>query len=415
MTNFINTTNPTPFGFYDASPAFQKDADKIIFFVLRKHGEDILSVELTKKMIWSCFEEATFNFNAQIIEYQTKANLAYILGTPTGSYVSGSANTAQMSINLTNTYLHPNLEFLIRQSEPYMEAIGLGQSADTYSGSITAIDGKQDYDLTTDLVDANGVPLFNYMPSGSEGRMRVVEVFHYAPIQYVFNSNLASNFVASGLSMESYVGDIRFNILPVFEDVLRAGALKEAQRVRRSHYKYKISGRNIRIYPIPRETVGPVNNKIWIRVSFPSNPAPGMIMTGSSGMYSNVSDSTIYGVSNPANATFGLINYDTINPWAKNWIFEYTFALCTELLGRVRNKFKNIPIPGADLQLNGDDLIAQGREDKDKLLYGEHGLSAKLDSLTYDKLAEMETNKAKQTMEQLSMVPMPAQSNIMIF
>lgn len=414
--SFLNTIKPTPFGFFDASTGFQKDADKIIYFVLRKHGEDILSVELTKKMIWACFEEAAFTFNAQVIDYQTKANLVSLLGTPTGSLVSGSGNTGNLTINLTNNYLRPNLEFLQRQAEPYIGEIGWGQSVESYSGSISVVDGRQDYDLMTELVDANNVPLSSYMASGSRGRMKVIEVFHHAPVQYVFNSNLASNFIASGLPIESYVPDTRFYILPVFEDVLRAGMLKDAQKIRRSNYKYQISGRNIRIYPAPRDWLGGVHNKIWIRVVFPNSPAPGIIGTSFSGSVNGqlqaLPDDTLYGVSNPANAPFGLVNYDTINPWAKNWIFEYTFALCTELLGRVRNKFKSIPIPGSDLQLNGDDLVLQGREDKDKLLYGEHGLIAKLGGLTYDKLAEIEATKAEMTMKQLSLIPIPPNSVI---
>jgi hypothetical protein len=327
-----------------------------------------------------------------------------------------------MSINLTNNYLRPNLEYLIRQAEPYAGDIGWGMSSETYSGSISIEQGRQDYDLFTDLKDESGVALADYMPSGSKGRMRIVEVFHEAPVQYVFNSNLASNYMANGLPMESFVPDARFHILPVFEDVLRAGLMKDAQKIRRSNYKYKISGRMIRFYPVPSTVIGATNNKIWMRVIFPADPTNGIYndsgsysISGSSGLRPPAQDDTLYGVSNPANAPFGLISYDSINPWAKNWIFEYTFALCTELLGRVRSKFKTIPIPGAELTLNGDDLVAQGREDKDNLLYGENGLMAKLNSMTYDKLQEMEANKAEMSLKQLRMIPMPPTHNVGIF
>ena len=49
MTTFANTTNPTPYGFFDLESSFQKEADAIVTFVKRKLGDDILSVELTKK------------------------------------------------------------------------------------------------------------------------------------------------------------------------------------------------------------------------------------------------------------------------------------------------------------------------------------------------------------------------------
>lgn len=415
---FTTTLNPTPFGIFDSDAAFQADAERIIPYVLRSLGEDVLSVELSKKMIWSCFEEATLAFNANIIEYQAKSSLVNLLGTPTGST---DPITGHSSINLTNVYVRPNFEFLIRQAEPYAAEVGYGQSLDSYSGSIQLNVGQQDYDLYTDLVDHNGVPLSTYMASGSSGRMKVFEVFHQAPVQFLFNSNLASNFVATGLPVESYIPDTRFYVLPLFEDVLRSQNLKTAARIRRSNYTYRITGRKIRIFPAPNENLGIFSRKLWIRVGFPSSAAPGIdgmytsgsySVSGSSGLYPAISDGTLYGASNPANIPMGAIEYASLNLWAKNWIYKYTLALCTVLLGRVRNKFKSIPIPGAELTLNGDDLISQGREDLDKLLNGEGGLVGKLESLTYDKLAEKEANMAEQLNKQLKFLPLPPGSNL---
>jgi len=419
MATFLTTIRPTPFGFYDSDPIFQQDADKIIFYVLRKLGEDVLSVELTKKMIWACFEEATLAFNAHIIEYQAKSNLVSLLGQQTGSIDPNNPtqNTADLSINLTDNYIRPNLDFLVRQAEPYAAEIGFGQSLDTFSGSIELQQGRQDYDLYTDLQDSNGIPLLQLMPTGSRGRMKVVEVFHFGPIQFVFNSNLASNFIASGMPVESFVPDTRFYVLPLFEDVLRAGMLETAQRVRRSHYRYRIDGRNIRIFPAPSNLVPGFSDKLWIRVAFPPSVAPGLVPGG--GVSSSIGgdlggilppalpDDTLFGVSHPANVPFGLIKYKTLNPWAKYWIFQYTLACCKELLGLIRDKFKNFPIPNAELTLNGADLIQQAREDKTNLLTGEGGLIGVLDGLTYDKLAEIEATRAEMEMKQLQMLPMP--------
>ena len=49
MATFANTTSPTPFGIYDSETDFKADANNIVTFVKRKLGDDILSVELTKK------------------------------------------------------------------------------------------------------------------------------------------------------------------------------------------------------------------------------------------------------------------------------------------------------------------------------------------------------------------------------
>lgn len=423
MADFIQTIKPTPFGFYDAEPIFQKDADKVVNFILTFHGEQILSAELTKKMIWACFERATFAFNAQIIEYQAKSNLANLLGTPTGSVSSTSDNTAQLSINLSNQYIAPNLEFLIKQAEPYAAEIGLGQTENTYSGSIHLLDGKQDYDMYTDLVDSNGVPLANMIPSGTNGRMRVVEVFHDPPTPYSFAGNglygaglfNTDTSGSGGTQPGGFALNTRFSVMPIFEDILRGGMMKEALRLRRSNYRYRISGRHIRIYPIPRTDL----SALWIRVRFPGTPIAGIYGSTVSGSIgageSTITDNSMFGVNGPYNIPFGLINYASLNPWAKNWIFEYTLALATVLLGRVRSKFKSIPGPGVDLQLNGDDLVTQGRDDMDKLLYGaDNGLIAKLESLTFDKLAELEATKSETLMKQLTMVAFNPRINISI-
>ena len=88
MPNFASTPNPTPFGIFDADPAFQKAADSMVIFVKRKLGDDVLSVELTKKQIWACFEEACLEYSRLINEWKIKWDIINVLGTATGS--SGS-------------------------------------------------------------------------------------------------------------------------------------------------------------------------------------------------------------------------------------------------------------------------------------------------------------------------------------
>ena len=56
MATFSQTSNPTPFAIYDNETQFQNDADSMVTFVKRKLGDDILSVELTKKQIFGNFE-----------------------------------------------------------------------------------------------------------------------------------------------------------------------------------------------------------------------------------------------------------------------------------------------------------------------------------------------------------------------
>ena len=90
MASFSNTTKPTPFGFFDTDSVFQTEADRIVTFVKRKLGDDILSVELTKKQIWGVLEEASLEYGSILNQYQAKSQLVQFLGMPTGSFLSGS-------------------------------------------------------------------------------------------------------------------------------------------------------------------------------------------------------------------------------------------------------------------------------------------------------------------------------------
>jgi hypothetical protein len=101
----------------------------------------------------------------------------------------------------------------------------------------------------------------------------------------------------------------------------------------------------------------------------------------------------------------------TVNQPGRQWIRQYTLALCKELLGLIRSKFQSIPIPNADLQLNGDALIAQGREDKDKLATQ---MREFLVNMTHAKLLENDALAAENLNKQLKYIPMPLGKSITI-
>ena len=381
MATFANTINPTPFGFFDSDSVFQTEADAMVTFVKRRLGDDILSVELTKKQIWASFEEATLQYSRIVNEYQAKSQLNNWLGQATGS-LSGSEQI----------YPKENLEYLARFAEPYAMEAGIGGSYNSFSGSIALESGRQDYDLYTELKDASGTPLFDSPENNPKGKMRIREVFHFSPsaAYRFFDTTSAINYLNNEFSFESFTPETIFYVLPVFEDILRAGQLDISQRVRRSNYSYKIMGRNFRVYPTPSSES---RTELYLRVQFQANP-----------LSSSIPDSTIYGVSNMSNVPFGNLQYSKINSIARQWIRQFTLAIASEVLGNIRSKFSTVPIPGNDLTLNGSDLVNRGREDQSKL---NTELREMLESMTYDKIVETEANRAENIMKQLRMIPVP--------
>jgi len=383
MATFSNTTNPTPFGFFDSDSDFQSEADKVVTFVKRKLGDDILSVELTKKQIWGNLEESVLEYGSILNQYQAKSQLVQFLGMPTGSFLSGSEQKLPRE----------NLEYLTRFAEPYAMEAGVGGSYNMVSGSIQLISDQQDYDIYTSLKDSDGNVIFNKSEnSAPKTKLKIKEVFHFSPqaAYRFFDTTSAINYLNNEFSFESFTPETIFYVLPVFEDILRAGQLDISNRVRKSNYSYEFIGTKIRIFPMPT-TADP--RKLWIRIQYhpdPLNPA--------------YKDETIEGVSNLSNVPFGNLIYSRINSIGRQWIRQYSLSLSKEQLGLIRSKFSNIPIPNAQLTLNGGELVTQGRDDKKELVTQ---LKEMLDSMTYDKLMETAALRAESINKQLRYVPMP--------
>lgn len=392
---FIDVVHPTPFGFFDADPAFQSEADGMVTFVKRKLGDDVLPVELTSRQIWAAFEESIVEYGAIVNMFQIRSQLAGLLGSPTGS--SGS---------LTNKYPHQTLDFLLRQAEPYIQETGLGGVYKTDMCYLNIESGRQDYNLYSELRvssgSLSGLNYFNTLPSGSHSRLKVWEVMHFEPFasqHFLLNASNVTNFLANEFNYESYVNSTVFYVLPIFEDVLRRGMLEAAARVRRSNYSYELrGGGDLRIYPIP--TTNTVADRLWIRVGTNNDP-----------MNPPFQDDSIYGVSGFSNAPFGNIQYGTINDVGRWWIREMAFSLAQEMLGRIRSKFKSIPIPNSEVTLNGEELVTQAIDKQEKL---REQLRDDLEKLTVPSLISQEADKAEAVLRMLKLIPIPIGKSIII-
>jgi hypothetical protein len=137
---------------------------------------------------------------------------------------------------------------------------------------------------------------------------------------------------------------------------------------------------------------------LYIRVAPPADPTKPSYVSGSYG------DDSMGGVTGPSNAPYGNLRFKDINSPGRQWIRDYCFALCRELLGLIRSKFESIPIPNSEVRLNGDALVTQAREDKEKLVTQ---MLEFLSSLTRDKLAEVQAQLAENMSKQLKYIPIP--------
>jgi len=189
-------------------------------------------------------------------------------------------------------------------------------------------------------------------------------------------------------SFESFTPETVFYLLPIWEDVLRAQQLEQSHRIRRSNYSYNVVNNELILYPVPTQS-----NPIYFTY---------YIVDANASSF-DANDPLTNGISNLSNVPFGNVDYTKINSMGKQWIKRFALAMSKEILGQVRSKVSTVPIPNGDLTLNGPSLIAESQVEKDNLRME---LKEWLETMTYKKLAEEESNQAENLMRQLAKVPM---------
>jgi hypothetical protein len=168
--------------------------------------------------------------------------------------------------------------------------------------------------------------------------------------------------------------------------VLRGMQFKLSNTVRRSNYSFEMHDNILKLMPVPTQ-----DNTLYFTYNLVEGPLAS-------------DDQASFGVSNISNVPFGNLPYSGINSIGREWIRKMTLAMCKEVLGTIRRKMKTIPIPGGgDLQMDGDDLVSEGRQEQEAL---ETELRSMLEEMSYDRLALKEAEQAEGLMRVLSQVPL---------
>jgi hypothetical protein len=104
-----------------------------------------------------------------------------------------------------------------------------------------------------------------------------------------------------------------------------------------------------------------------------------------------------------SNSPFKNPEYSKINSIGRRWVFEYTLALCKEMLGYVRGKFNSVPIPGDEVNLNYGDLITSSKDSQDKLL---EDLRTQLKETSRRSQLERKSQESEYRNEEIKNVPL---------
>ena len=360
----------TPFGFYDNDYDFQVDADKVATFCARRLGYPIMEVELQDINFYAAFEEAITTYGNELYAFQLRDNLINVINTPTSS-------------NLSTALITPSLANIVRMSQQYGVEAGVGGNVTWYSGSFTTTASIQDYDLAG-WATANSI----------SGGIEIKRIFHDGPPAVTrfydpyAGTGLGAQNLMDAFGFGAYSPSVNFVLMPVNYDMQVIQAIEFNDTIRKSAYSFELINNKLRIFPIPDRS----GVNIYFQYIKLQDRLDSIVNTGSAAV-----------ITNPSNAGYQNPIYSRINSIGRQWIFEYTLSLCKEILGYVRGKYTQVPIPGAEVTLNQSDLITAATAEKTALL---ERLRAFLDDTSNQKMLERKAAETVARQSELGQAPM---------
>ena len=363
----------TPFGLYDTDSDFQTEAPQFATWCARRLGYPITAVELQDSQFYACLEESVSEYSSQVNQFNIRDNLLHLKGQATGS-------------NFTHKRVKPTLSETIFISEEYGQEALVGGTVDVKRTAISVNSGSQTYDLNALVSEVS--------ESGASIEVKKVHYEASPAVTRYFDPYASTGFgtynMLDGFGFGRYSPAISFVLQPIYADLLRIQAIEFNDQIRKSAYSFEIRNNQLRVFPVPTES-GSLFIE-YIKTEDRDNP----LRTRYSGSNDVVSDYS--------NVKYDFMVYKQINDVGKQWIRKYGFALSKELLGIVRSKYGTIPIPGAEVSLDGDTLRAEATAEKEQLV---EQLRETLEQTSRKALMEASKDESEFEQEKLRKVPYP--------
>jgi hypothetical protein len=377
----------TPFGIYDNDIDFKNDGPKTAGWCATRLGYPVVDVELIDIQFYACFEESTSEYSSQVNQFNLRNNLDILRGQKKQAF-GGKSNYSQTLVDGSF------LPTIVRMSQQYGTLAGVGGNTAIQKAYIDLVPGQQKYNLMSASVDINTTNSFQTIFSGSS-TIDVVKVYHEATpaIQRFFDPYSVGGQGTLNLLDEmgfgSYSPAAQFLLMPLYEDALRVQAIELNDHIRKSHHSFNIVNNIIEVFPVP--TGGNAPDRLYFdymsRDEFEHDSQT--IQSESLSDYSDI--------------PYDFIQYGNINDVGKQWIRKYTLALSKELLGAIREKYSSIPIPDAEISLDGAALRAEAQVEKDMLITQ---LRENLEELSRKNVMENKTHESNHQQEMLRKVPL---------
>ena len=373
----------TPFGIYDSDSEFRVDAPKTATWVAKRLGYPIINIELDNEQIFTCFEESTSEYSAQVNQFNIRNNIDILRGqrkVPNQNY----------SQTLVDGSFLPTT---IRMSQQYGTLAGVGGNTAIKKAYIDLIPQQQIYNIMSASVDVATSSSFATLFTGSS-TVDVTRVFHEATPAiarffdpYSVGAQGTLNLM-SELGFGNFSPAAQFLMMPLYEDVLRMQQIEFNDHIRKSAHSFNIVDNKLEIFPIPTTgTVGRVYFEYMSRDEFEHDSQT--IQSDSLSDYSDI--------------PYDFIQYSNINDVGKQWIRKYTLALSKELLGAIREKYSSVPIPDGEVNLDGAALRAEAQVEKDMLMTQ---LRENLEEMSRKNVFEKQAHESDHHQDMLRKVPL---------
>jgi hypothetical protein len=375
---------PTPFGFYDDDSQFQTDANKVANFCALRLGYPIENIDLQDINFWAGFEEATTIYGNELYAFQTRDNYLSLEG-------------ASDRIDVNNSVFTPTMATVVRLSQQYGEEAGAGGNVTWYKGRLTLIPGQQRYDLAAWAEEegiVGGIEIKNvwYQPPPAINQL-------YSPTLLAGQGGLGG-VPPAGLYGFGY-GYANYLMMPTSFTMQNIQAIEMQNQVTLSNYTFNVINNILSVFPVPGTGItghdfdggGDLGYGHFLVFDFIK------VQDRIDAAFANGTNKIV----NTSNVPYVNPVYSNINSVGRSWIFEYTLAKAKEVLGYVRGKYSTVPIPGAEVTLNQQDLLSAAAAEKEALITR---LREYFDQTSRQALLERRAAESAARVQEINQVPM---------
>ena len=201
-------------------------------------------------------------------------------------------------------------------------------------------------------------------------RIQIEKIYHYQPaaINRYFDPYAGTGTGIQSLMQTFGFGNfspgVNFMLMPMYYDLLKLQAIEMNDKIRKSAYHFELSGRHLKLFPIPTR-----DYTLWFDYTMANSSND--LTTGAGHSTGEVDDDEEFPkdlITDQSNVPYKNPIYRFINAIGKQWIKKYTLALVKEMLGSIRGKYQSVPIPGDETTLDYSRLLSEAAAEKEALI-----------------------------------------------